>query len=505
MTHIKSERKKYGKKGVIGLLALMMLASILTGCGGKSYSLDEEKLANTLLDNVKFDCNMYQVKSDKIRDFITAENAEKEIMYMGSGAYGDSFGIFTLADEDSAKKTAENVQSYLTDLQESFQDYLPDEAAEIENNVTVQKGKYVVFCVSPDSEKVQKLIDESFVESDDSEDSKNNSANTDAKENDNTADAQTTGAGGNADGTYPVIAANGNYKEYGNVITIGDTAFELYSYLDSGAEKYATAVNSAADKLKGKASVYEIPIPLSSGITLPDEYYNKISSSDQSKAMDAILSKADDNVKKVNIYENMMKHRDEYIYFRTDHHWTALGAYYGYEKFCEAKGIMPISLERREKQDFSGFLGSFYNDTKNGKLKKNPDTLTAYYPISNVSMQYTDKNGQKVSWDVIYDVSKYPANIKYSAFIGGDNPFTEITNEDIQDGSSCLVVKESFGNAFVPYLADHYEKVYVVDYRYWEGSLVSLAEEKGVDDVLFLNNLSMIRNDYLTGKLAQLI
>ena len=120
-------------------------------------------------------------------------------------------------------------------------------------------------------------------------------------------------------------------------------------------------------------------------------------------------------------------------------------------------------------------------------------------------MQYTDKNGKKISWDVIYDVSKYPANIKYSAFIGGDNPFTEITNEDIQDGSSCLVVKESFGNAFVPYLTDHYEKVYVVDYRYWEGSIVSLAEEKGVDDVLFVNNLSMIRNDYLTGKLAQLI
>ncbi len=503
MTYIKKKEQKRGKRGVVYLLMLTMLATILAGCGGKSYSLDEEKLANTLLDNVKFDCNMYQVKNDKIGDFITTENPEKEIMYMGNGAYGDSFGIFTLSDEDSAKKTAENVQSYLTDLQESFQDYLPDEAAEIEKNVTVQKGKYVVFCVSPDPEKVQKLIDESFVESDGNDSSQG--TNTEDKKSDNTADAQTTGAGGNVDGTYPVITADGAYKEYGNVITIGDTAFELYSYLDTGAEKYAGAVNSAADKLKGQASVYEIPIPLSSGITLPDEYYSKISSSDQKKAIDAILAKADDNVKTVNIYENMMEHRDEYIYFRTDHHWTALGAYYGYEKFCEEKGIMPVSLERREKQDFSGFLGSFYNDTKNSKLGKNPDTLTAYYPISNVSMQYTDKNGKKISWDVIYDVSKYPANIKYSAFIGGDNPFTEITNEDIQDGSSCLVVKESFGNAFVPYLTDHYEKVYVVDYRYWEGSIVSLAEEKGVDDVLFVNNLSMIRNDYLTGKLAQLI
>lgn len=124
MTYIKKKEQKRDKRGMVYLLMLTMLATILTGCGSKSYSLDEEKLANTLLDNVKFDCNMYQVKNDKIGDFITTENPEKEIMYMGSGAYGDSFGIFTLSDEDSAKKTAENVQSYLTDLQESFQDYL---------------------------------------------------------------------------------------------------------------------------------------------------------------------------------------------------------------------------------------------------------------------------------------------------------------------------------------------------------------------------------------------
>ena len=119
MTYIKRKNRNV-RRGVVYLLMLTMLATILAGCGGKSYSLDEEKLANTLLDNVKFDCNMYQVKNDKIGDFITTENPEKEIMYMGSGAYGDSFGIFTLSDEDSAKKTAENVQSYLTDLQESF-------------------------------------------------------------------------------------------------------------------------------------------------------------------------------------------------------------------------------------------------------------------------------------------------------------------------------------------------------------------------------------------------
>ena len=120
-------------------------------------------------------------------------------------------------------------------------------------------------------------------------------------------------------------------------------------------------------------------------------------------------------------------------------------------------------------------------------------------------MVYTTTKGSSNSWEVIYDVSDYPSSIKYSTFIAGDNPFTVITNKNLQDGSSCVVVKESFGNAFVPFLVDHYEKIYVVDYRYWEGSLIDLAKEKKVDDVIFVNNLSMTRSDYLTGKLGQII
>ena len=86
-----------------------------------------------------------------------------------------------------------------------------------------------------------------------------------------------------------------------------------------------------------------------------------------------------------------------------------------------------------------------------------------------------------------------------------DNPYTEIENKDLSDGSSCIVVKESFGNAFIPFLVDHYQTVYVVDYRYWTGSISKLAQDKNVNDVLFLNNLSMIRNKSLVGKLYRVL
>lgn len=103
------------------------------------------------------------------------------------------------------------------------------------------------------------------------------------------------------------------------------------------------------------------------------------------------------------------------------------------------------------------------------------------------------------------DAAGYGKGVKYSAFIDGDNPYTFIRNRSLADGSSCIIVKESFGNAIIPFLADHYQRIYVIDYRYWDGSLISFAKEKSVDDVIIINNISMTRNSYQVGKMALLV
>ena len=94
---------------------------------------------------------------------------------------------------------------------------------------------------------------------------------------------------------------------------------------------------------------------------------------------------------------------------------------------------------------------------------------------------------------------------KYLAFLEGDNAYTVITNKNIKDSSSCVVVKESFGNALVPYLTDHFSKIYVIDYRYWNGKLSHLVKDKKILKIFFINNISMTRNSYLVGKLNQQI
>lgn len=302
-----------------------------------------------------------------------------------------------------------------------------------------------------------------------------------------------------------VITTSDKPYQSGGVYVVGSAGYEMYNYVGSLAEKYQSTVNAVADSLSGVSQVYAMAIPLSSGITLPDELFSDIPGSDQAQAEKDILAGMGQNVKTIPLHDVMMSHRTEYIYFRTDHHWTALGAYYAYVQFCTAKGITPHNLSGYEVSQFPGFLGSFYNDGgKPDAMKNDPDTVNAYHPVSaTASMKYGDnENSTLTGGQVIFDESTASASLKYGTFIMGDNPFTVIENPEVSNGESCIVVKESFGNAFVPFLVDHYQTVYVVDYRYYSGSITQLARDKGVKDVLFVNNLSAIRGSYQMGKLA---
>ncbi len=305
--------------------------------------------------------------------------------------------------------------------------------------------------------------------------------------------------------SYDRITSKAGVESYGGTVKIGDSAYELYNYVDSAAQNYASVVNHVASGLKGKADVYDIVVPTSVGITFPDNKTSKVNSSDQKKSIRSIYRKMNRQVKTVSLYDTLMSHRKEYIYFRTDHHWTDKGAYFAYRQFCEAKGLQSHELSEYKQQDFGSFLGSFYLDTDHNKALRK-DKVKAYFPVDNagITMTYHDQNGGRYTSAVIANGRKYSMQLKYCAFLAGDNPYTVIRNKKRNDGSSCVVVKESYGNAFVPYLADHYEKIYVIDYRYWKGSISDLAKQHKAQDVIFINNISMTRNAYLIGKIAQI-
>ena len=284
-------------------------------------------------------------------------------------------------------------------------------------------------------------------------------------------------------------------QKLSSVLIVDDAAYEYYNFSQSTADRYAGAVSRAADSLKGTARVFDLVVPTSMDITLSDKVRARIATDDQKKAIEAIYAAVSKNATTVNTFDALRAHRKEYVYFRTDHHWTALGAYYAYREFAAAAGLRPAELSEFTERKFENFIGAFYYDSgKKAALEKNPDTVYAYEPKSTNEMEFTDKKGNVIKWNIITDVSKWKKSTLYNTFIGGDNPYSHIVNPGVTDGSSCVVIKESFGNAFVPFLLANYGEIHVIDYRYWKGSLTEFVRAKGVKDVIYLNNTSATRN-----------
>ncbi len=294
----------------------------------------------------------------------------------------------------------------------------------------------------------------------------------------------------------PVSGGEGG-EQIGGYYLSGDTAYELYAFNDAGARRYAALINKASETLAGKAQVYDLIIPLHYSIALSAEVQDSMDLRDGGKTISYIYSGISNDVGKVDVYSALLAHRDEYLYFRTDHHWTATGAYYAYEAFCAKAGISPTPLSSYEKLTFEGFLGTLYSKTEEpAALKNHPDVVEAYVPHGTNSMVTHQANGEVIDWYSVVnrktDEWYQAAASKYNCFIAGDHPLIEIRNENIaadRKGTSVLLIKESFGNAFAPFLVDSYEYVYIIDYRYYDGTLSDFVTANGVDDVIFLNNI----------------
>ena len=132
--------------------------------------------------------------------------------------------------------------------------------------------------------------------------------------------------------------------------------------------------------------------------------------------------------------------------------------------------------------------------------------MEAYFPQADTTLNATQDDGTVLeNWPLIANGDEYGETMKYLIYAAGDQPYEEIINNDMAEGPSCIVVKESFGNCFLPFLVNHYSKVYVIDYRhYTAGTVTQLAQQVGADDVLCLNNISMTRNEGLVNQFSNI-
>ena len=272
-------------------------------------------------------------------------------------------------------------------------------------------------------------------------------------------------------------------------------AYTIYGFDQSAADIYTKALSNAAAELSGQTNVYSILVPLNSGVMLDEQTLESLGGSDQKQTIDYYYNSYK-GVTGIETIDTLREHNSEYLYFRTDHHWTAQGAYYVYRNFCQAKGWTPNELDSFETMQFSPFLGTYYTKlNKPSDMEANPDTVTAYIPHGTNTMTYQDKDGQEYEWNVIRDVSKRGSGSGYATVIAGDNPMSVIQNPNITDGSSCLVLKESYANCLVPFLVDHYQTIYIVDFRYANVNVVDFIKEKQIQDFIVVNNIGIINSE----------
>ncbi len=283
-------------------------------------------------------------------------------------------------------------------------------------------------------------------------------------------------------------AENIGGEQIGSLYLNGDSAYELYYFSEKAVRSYASLLNTV-QALFPKVEVSAMIVPNSFGIMLDPKVQEKLASSGMDQAIAYSYSLMEKSINKVNVYDTLMKHKEEYIYFRTDHHWTQLGAYYAYQEFCKSKGYSTKPLSVYQKMDFPNFYGTFYFFMNRPEsLKAHPDQVTAYQGSMN-SMQFTDQGAALQEGKLIYDAGPMLPGNKYNSFMMGDHAYVEIHNEEAPRKKSILVLKDSYGNAFVPLLAQDYRDVYVVDYRHYQENASSLVQEKGIDEILFLNNI----------------
>lgn len=293
----------------------------------------------------------------------------------------------------------------------------------------------------------------------------------------------------------PLEDSEGSFKN--QIFVVGNTAFEIFGRNDTQGEKYAEIINMWRAALPDTVNVYNLVIPKNSAFALPSKYADK--DGDQKAGIEYIYSKLDEGITPVRIFDALYNNRDEYIFFRTDHHWTQRGAYYAYREFAKAAGFTPLEESDFEIKTFEGYLGTLYNSTKDSNLKNDPDYVEAFYHKDySFSMTYYNSALTKVERGYILRQKPTAAKYSYGVFIDGDNPLTIITNKSIEKtGKKLVVVKESYGNCFVPFVAAHYDEVWVVDQRYYNNlvkagkypKLAKLIEREGITDVLFINNM----------------
>ena len=269
------------------------------------------------------------------------------------------------------------------------------------------------------------------------------------------------------------------------LLSLDDTVMEMFMKKPETEKAYTDAVNHYAKKLPDDIELYSMLIPTQ--LEFKDPMYKNLQDS-QTEAIEEMYGMLDESVTTVDVCSALEKHSGDYIYLRTDHHWTPLGAYYAYREFMKTEGGSAVNKNDFDKNEIHNFFGYLCDRVDNAELLKAPDTIEWYDtdPEEHIKivMHRADESGALTDYSgLMFDRKK--AN--YSFFFGSDHPIVEMTNDDMPDGKTIAVIKDSYANAFAPWLIKSYHKVLLVDPRIYKGDFKTVIDTFKPDEVMIMN------------------
>ena len=192
------------------------------------------------------------------------------------------------------------------------------------------------------------------------------------------------------------------------------------------------------------------------------------------------------NAHMIHLYDALKAHKDEQLFYRTDHHWTTKGAGYAYEEIARNMGLEAMDIGRYEKHEAGDFRGTHYAKYKGAFVT--PDSIEYYdVPIDALELE-------KQTVDSLFDESKLSGYDKYAAFMyGNDGKYTVRAEKGA--GRSLVILKDSYANCLIPYLVMNYDTITVMDLRYFGGSVKEVLDAEPDADVLLLYNWTFMNDD----------
>ena len=225
---------------------------------------------------------------------------------------------------------------------------------------------------------------------------------------------------------------------------------------------------------------------------------------DQKEFIDYVYGGLENSIVPIDVYSSLKANANDYIYYRTDHHWTSKGAYLAYKAAGTQMGYTPLDESQYDiEHASSSFKGTFYSKTLFDGVED--DVIDYYYPNvadRNVTMEIiTDVTAEPARYDSMYMREYLDVKDKYASFLGPNSPIVKLKSNN-PDGRKLLVIKDSYAHCYAPFLTANYSEVTLLDLRYIQISYKQVVDVSKYDQVLFMYNVSSFSTDSNIKKLS---